>query len=139
MATVRVEAVIDRSAEQVWEAVADVGAVHRRLLPGRVVDARIEGDDRILTMPDGSQIREVIVAVDHDDRRMAYSVVGGQRMPLAYHHAAFQVFADGPRSRLVWVTDVLPHAAAAGVRARVERGIVEMKQVLEGGPADPTF
>ncbi len=74
MATVRVEATIDVSAEQVWDAVADVGAVHQRLLPGRVAD-------------------------------------------------------------------VLPHAMAGAVRARVERGIVEMKQVLESGkgPAGPTF
>jgi len=33
MATVRVEAVIDVPAQRVWEAIADVGAVHRRLLP----------------------------------------------------------------------------------------------------------
>ncbi|MBB4692286.1 hypothetical protein [Paractinoplanes abujensis] len=31
MATVRVEAVIEAAAAQVWEAVADVGSVHRRL------------------------------------------------------------------------------------------------------------
>ncbi|MET0423037.1 MAG: hypothetical protein ABW046_04145 [Actinoplanes sp.] len=42
MATVRVETVIDVPAQQVWAAIADVGAVHRRLLPGRVADARLE-------------------------------------------------------------------------------------------------
>ena len=82
-------------------------------------------------MPDGAIVRELIVAVEHAERRMAYSVVEGQRMPLAYHHAAFQVFADGEGSRLVWTTDVLPHAIAPAVRARVERGIAEIKDVLE--------
>ena len=131
MATVRVEAVINVPAHRVWDAVADVGAVHRRLLPGRVADARIEGDTRILTMPDGSQIRELIVSVDHSIRRMAYAVVEGQRLPLTYHNAAFQVVDEGDRSRLVWLTDVLPHAMAAAVHARVERGIVEIRQILE--------
>ena len=58
-------------------------------------------------------------------------MVEGQRLPLTYHHAAFQVLDEGDHSRLVWLTDVLPHAMADAVRARVERGIVEMKEVLE--------
>jgi len=114
-------------------AIADVGAVHERLLPGRVADVRMDGDTRILTMPDGAEIRELVVAVDHQTRRMAYAVQGGQRMALSHHHASFQVFDDSERdrSRLVWVTDVLPHALEAEVRARVERGVVEMKEAIE--------
>jgi hypothetical protein len=115
----------------VWDAIADVGAVHRRLLPGRVADARIEGDVRILTMPDGTRVRELILAIDHTIRRMAYAVTDGQRLPLTYHHASFQIFDEGDRSRLVWLTDVLPHDMADLVRPRVERGIAEMKAVLE--------
>ncbi|SCG64649.1 SRPBCC family protein [Micromonospora humi] len=131
MAMVRVEAIVDLPAQRVWAAVADVGAVHLRLLPGRVADARVEGDVRILTMPDGHQVRELVLGVDDGLRRMAYTVVEGQRLPLTYHHAAFQVFDEGDRSRLVWLTDVLPHAMADVVRARLERGIVEMKATLE--------
>jgi carbon monoxide dehydrogenase subunit G len=37
MASVRVEIVIEAGAEHVWAAVADAGAVHRHLLPGRVL------------------------------------------------------------------------------------------------------
>ncbi len=82
-------------------------------------------------MPDGHQVRELILGVDHDLRRMAYAVVEGQRLPLTYHHAAFQVLDEGRRSRLVWLTDVLPHHMADVVRPRVERGITEMKAALE--------
>lgn len=131
MATVCVDVVVDVPAQQVWDAIADVGAVHRRLLPGRVVETRIQDDVRILTMPDGAEVRELIVAIDHDLRRMAYTVRDGQRLPLTYHHASFQVFDRGEQSQIVWLTDVLPHALAGAVRARVERGIVEMKEVLE--------
>jgi uncharacterized protein YndB with AHSA1/START domain len=133
MATVCVEILVAVPAQQVWEAIADVGAVHQRLLPGRVADARIDGDVRTLTMPDGAQVRELILSVDHDIRRMAYAVTDGQRLPLTYHHAAFQVFEEDGRSRLVWLTDVLPHAMADVVRGRVERGIQEMKEILESG------
>ncbi|WP_433832481.1 SRPBCC family protein [Actinoplanes sp. CA-015351] len=131
MATICVETTVDIPADRAWEAVADVGAVHQRLLPGRVIAAVIEGDNRILTMPDGHQVRELILAIDHDIRRMAYTVVEGQRMPLTYHHAAFQVFEEGDHSRLVWTTDVLPHAMAALIQPRVERGLAEIKDVLE--------
>jgi uncharacterized protein YndB with AHSA1/START domain len=136
MATVRVETDINVSPRRVWDAIADVGAVHQRLLPERVVDARIEGDTRILTMPDGSRVRELIISVDHSIRRMAYAVTEGQRLPLTYHHAAFQVIDQGDRSRLVWLTDVLPHAMADAVQARVERGIIEIKQILESAETD---
>src|SRR6266511_5232617 len=101
MATVRAEAVIRVPAERVWDAIADVGAVHRRLLPGRVTDARIEDDTRVLTMPDGSEIRELIVSIDHHSRRLAYAVVEGQKLPVTYHHATFQVFDEGEHSRLI--------------------------------------
>jgi Polyketide cyclase / dehydrase and lipid transport len=132
MATVRVEIVIDADPGHVWNAVADVGAVHERLLPGRVAGARIEGDVRILTMPWGAEIRELIVAIDHETRRIAYAVQDGQRMVLSHHHASFQVADEGEgRSRLVWITDVLPHDRADDVRARCSRAVVEMKETLE--------
>ena len=133
MVSIWVEVVIDVRPEHVWAVIADVGAVHERLLPGRVAGVRMEGDTRVLTMPDGGEIRELIVAVDHRTRRMAYAVQAGQRLALAHHHASFQVFDhdEGDRSRLVWITDVLPHSAEAEVRARVERGAVEMKEVIE--------
>jgi hypothetical protein len=82
-------------------------------------------------MPDGSQVRELIISIDHSIRRMAYAVTEGQRLPLTYHHAAFQVFDEGDHTLLVWLTDVLPHAMAGAVLSRVERGIIEIKQTLE--------
>jgi hypothetical protein len=67
-------------------------------------------------------VRALIVDVDDETRRLAYAVVEG-RLPLVHHHASFQVFAEGEsRSRLVWITDVLPHELAVGIRLRVERG-----------------
>lgn len=131
MASIRKEMVIASAPQQVWLAVRDVGAVHRRLTPGYVVDTRLEGDVRILTFPNGGFVRELIVDVDDAARRLAYAVVEG-RMPLVHHHASLQVFADGEsQSRLVWITDVLPNECAAEIRIRVERGAVVMKQTLE--------
>ncbi|MCP1305724.1 SRPBCC family protein [Paenibacillus tyrfis] len=131
MATIRKEIIIDAKPEQVWDAVRDVGAVHRRFVPGYTVDTRLDGDFRILTFANGAVVREHIVAVDDEARRLAYAVVEGS-MPLVHHHASFQVFAEkDSRSRLVWITDFLPHELATEIRMRVERGAEVMKQTIE--------
>jgi hypothetical protein len=132
MASVRHEIVIDASPEHVWDVLRDVGAVHERLLPGRVAGSRVDGGQRFLTFPDGHVIRELIVALDDGTRRLAYSVVEGARPPTEYHHASFEVRAeDGRASRLIWTTDVLPHALAPRIRIVMERGALEMKEAIE--------
>jgi uncharacterized protein YndB with AHSA1/START domain len=131
MSSIHKEITVDAPPEQVWAAVSDVGAVHRRLTPGLVLDTHLAGDVRTLRFPGGAVARELIVAIDNERRRLAYSVVEG-RMPLVHHHASFQVFADGVGgTRLVWITDVLPHSLDEEVRVRVERGASVMKQALE--------
>ena len=133
MASIRKEILVDASPERVWDAVSDVGAVHQRLTPGLVLDAQLDGDTRILTFPNGGMARELIIAIDDEARRLAYTVVEG-RMPLIHHHATFEVFPEGAnQTRLVWITDFLPHTFAAEIRARVERGAAVMKQALENG------
>jgi uncharacterized protein YndB with AHSA1/START domain len=137
MASIRHEIVIDASPEHVWDVLRDVSAVHERLLPGRVADSRIEDGQRFLTFPDGHVIRELIVAVDDANRRLAYSVIEGARPPADYHHASFEVHPVGRRAtRLIWTTDVLPHALAARIRIVMERGAIEMKEAIEA--AAPT-
>ena len=132
MAAIRHEIVIEASPGQIWDVLRDVGAVHERLLPGRVAGCRIEGDQRFLTFPDGHVVRELIVAVDDRTRRLAYSVVAGARPPAEYHHASFEVRPEGDRAgRLVWITDVLPHSLADGIRIRMARGAAEMKAAIE--------
>lgn len=136
MASIHSEVVIDSRPEQVWAAIRDVGAVHQRLLPDRVVDTQLEGDVRILVFLNGSVVRELIVDVDDTNRRLAYAVIGGARPPVTHHHASFQVFAQGSdRSRLVWITDLLPHTLGPKARARVERGAQDMKRTLEQAAA----
>ena len=131
MASIRKEILIEGAPELVWSAVRDVGAVHRRLVPGYVLDTRLDRDFRILTLPGGGEVRELIVDVDVGARRLAYAVIEG-RMPITHHSAWLQVFAEGgDRSRLVWGTDVLPNDLATELSARVEQGAAVMKRTLE--------
>ena len=52
-----------------WDAIRDVGAIHRRLAPGFVVDTKMDGDARIVTFGNGLVARELIVDIDEDHRR----------------------------------------------------------------------
>ncbi|MRH87490.1 SRPBCC family protein [Nocardia sp. SYP-A9097] len=131
MASIRHEILIDAAPHHIWDVIRDVGNVHERLLPGRVAGTRVEGVERFLSFPDGHVIRELIIDIDEEARRLAYAVVEGARPALDFHHASFEVCDEGARGRLVWITDVLPESAAAEVRIRTEFGIREMKQAIE--------
>jgi carbon monoxide dehydrogenase subunit G len=133
MASVRKEILIDARPEDVWAAVRDFGAPHQRLVPGFVVDARLEGNDRVLTFSNGLVVRELLVDIDDEARRLAYAAGGGR---VTHLNASIQVFADGERrSRLVWIVDLLPNDLTQLIRANVEQASTVMKQTLERQPA----
>jgi hypothetical protein len=129
MASIRKEIVIEASAESVWAAVRDVGALHHRLVPGFVVDTRLEEGARVVTFGNGLVARELIVDLDDEARRLAWSARGGR---LTHHNASAQVFAEAPgRSRLVWIADLLPHELEGDIRAMIEQAATIMKKTLE--------
>ena len=130
MASIRTEISIDAHPDVVWDAVRDVGALHQRLVPGFVVDTRLEDGARIVTFASGLVVRELIVDLDDRTRRLAWAARGGR---LAHHNASAQVLADGDgRTRLVWIADLLPDEVAGDVRAMMEHGAAVMKKTLEG-------
>ena len=129
MASIHKEIEIDARPEDVWDALRDWGAIHQRLVPGFVVDARLDGPDRIVTFFNGMEVRELLIDLDDEARRLAWSVVDG---PYTHHNGVAQVFAVGEeRSRFVWVADLLPDAAAAATGEMMEKGIGVVKQTLE--------
>jgi hypothetical protein len=128
MASVRKEILIDAGPDDVWAALRDWGAVHQRLVPGFATDARLEGDDRIVTFFTGAVVREVLIDLDDDARRLVWSVVDG---PYSHHNGAAQVFANDGRTRFVWVADFLPDELAERTDGLMERGIGVIKETME--------
>jgi carbon monoxide dehydrogenase subunit G len=129
MASIRKEISIDARPEDVWAALRDVGALHTRLVPGFVVDTRLEEGARIVTFGNGTVARELIVDVDDETRRVVWSVVGGR---FTHHNASAQVFADGAgRSRFVWIADLLPSDLVGDISALMEQGSAVIKKTLE--------
>ncbi len=128
MASIHKEISLAASPAAVWDVVRDIGAVHTRFAPGFVVDTTMDGPDRIVTFANGFVAREVIVDIDQSRRRLAYSVRSER---IAHHNASFQVLAEGAGSRLIWIADVLPEAAATTVGAMMEEGIQMAKKALD--------
>lgn len=129
MASIRKEILIAAGPEDVWDAVRDVGAVHRRMAPGFITDTKMDGDARIVTFANGLVLRELIVDVDDKARRFVWAAVGGQ---VKHHNGSMQVFAEGEgASRLVWIADILPNEIAGPASAIMEQSIGLTKQTLE--------
>ena len=131
MASIRREFVIDVRPEAVWDAVRDVGALHKRLVPGFVTGCRLEEGARIVTFGNGMVVKELIVDLDDAARRLAWSATGGR---LTHHNASMQVFAEGgKRTRAVWTADLLPNEMARQIAAMIDQGCAVMKKTLERG------
>jgi len=133
MATIQKEIEIAQDRSLVWDAIRDVGAIHKRLVPGFVVECRLEGDSRIITFANGMVMREVIVTVDDKTYRHAWSARGE---PFTHHNASIQVFAAGAaKCRVVWIADLLPNDLTETVEEMILQGLGVMKRTLEGGTA----
>jgi carbon monoxide dehydrogenase subunit G len=133
MASIRREIRVPVPAEKVWDAVRDFGAVHERLVPGVLTDGRLDGDgSRVVTFATGTVVREVLVGVDDEVRRMVYAVVESP-FGFAHHSSSIEVFDDAgdPNGcRLVWVSDVLPDTLAGPVGDLMDQGAAAMAKTL---------
>src|SRR5690242_21268777 len=129
MASIRREVRIDTRPETAWDALRDVGALHTRLVPGFVVDTRLEPGARIVTFGNGTVLRELIVDVNDETKRVVWSA---RREQLTHHNASVQAFAgeDG-QTRVVWIADVLPNEAAGPMSQLIEQAMRVMKKTLD--------
>lgn len=129
MATIYHEFAVDAPAQFVWEAIKDVGAVHTRLAQGFVTATELADGERIVTFANGFVVRERIIGVNDDVRRLAYCSVGGRA---SHHNAYFQVYpVNEEQSRVLWVTDLLPEEVRAPIEQMVTQGAEAMKRTLE--------
>ena len=128
MASIHKEIPIDAHPDDVWAAVRDFGAVHRRLAPGFVIEAQLEGEARILTFANGTVARELLVDCDDARRRLVYAVISER---VKQHSASVQVLADGDtRSRLTWIVDVLPNEIASYIDGQMDQAALAMQKAL---------
>jgi hypothetical protein len=128
MASIYKDIPIDAHPNDVWAAVRDFGAVHRRLVPGFVLDARLDGEARIVTFANGTVARELLVDCDDAQRRLVYAVISER---VKQHSASVQVAADGDtRARLIWIVDILPNEIAPYIDGQMDQAALAMQKAL---------
>jgi len=128
MASIHKNTTVDAHPNDVWAAVRDFGNPHTRLVPGFVLDARPDGDARIVTFANGTVARELLVDCDDARRRLVYAVISER---VKQHSASVQVVADGDtRARLIWIVDVLPHEIAPYIGAQMDQAALAMQKAL---------
>jgi Polyketide cyclase / dehydrase and lipid transport len=128
MASINKDILIDAHPDDVWAAVRDFGAVHQRLAPGFVIDARLEGDARIVTFHNGTVARELLVDCDDARQRLVYAVISER---VKHYSASVQVAADGEvRTRMIWIVDVLPNEIAPYIADQMDQAVLAMQKAL---------
>lgn len=119
---------------EAWDALRDYGAVHQRVAPGFVIDARLDGNDRIVTFVGGAVARERLITLDDDRRRLVYSVVDSPLGP-THHQSSVEVLDPEEGSagcRVVWTTDVLPETLAPVIDGMMDQGAIAIARALAG-------
>jgi len=130
MASIRKQIALPVPAAEVWDALADFYAVHTRVAPGFLTDLKVEDGARVVTFANGSVAREVLVACDHDHRRLVYTIPS-ERM--SAHSASFQVSeAEDGGCEVTWITDVLPDEIAPYIDGQMSQGAEVMRATLTG-------
>ena len=128
MATISKEFRIDASPADVWDALADFGALHQRLVPGFVTACEIDGETRTVTFSNGTVARELLVTSDADRRRLVYAITGER---VKHYSAAAQVLDDGQGgTRFNWTVDLLPNELAPHISGQMDLGVAAMQQAL---------
>jgi hypothetical protein len=117
---------------EVWDALSDFGSLHERLVPGFVVEARLEGQDRVITFASGAVATERLVSADRQRHRLVYAVVEGG-LPFTHHQSSVElVTPDGTDKgcRIVWTTDLLPHDLDPVVDSLMDAGAAAMARAF---------
>lgn len=129
MASIYKELRVDSSPEALWQRVRDVGNI-ASLMPNFLQGSHLADEHtRSCALPDGGELREQIITVDDDRRRVVYSIVASP-MQLNAHSASMQVLSDDEGSKLVWVTDFLPDEAAAGFGEALDAATQDLANTL---------
>ena len=131
MASILRDKVIDVTPEELWSVLRDWGGLPK-LAPGFVVETKLDKGDRIVTFAHGAVVREVLVDLDDDERRLAWSIVDG---PYTHHNGSATVVDEGGRARFVWRTDLLPDETAERTAGMMEQGLEAIKAGMENARA----
>lgn len=127
--SVRREVVVGVDADTAWHVVGRPELLHH-WFPG-VVDCRVDGDVREVTLATGLTLDETILTCDPLQRRFQYRISGGF---FADHLASLDVIPLEDDTCLVtYATDADPAAMAVVLGGATGAALAELRRRLESG------
>lgn len=127
--SVRREVVVRVDADTAWRVVGRPDVLHH-WFPG-IVDCRVDGDTRTVTLGTGLALQETILTNDPLQRRFQYRIAGG---PFTEHLATLDVVALGDDASLVtYASDAAPATMAIVLGGATAGALAELRRQLEAG------
>jgi uncharacterized protein YndB with AHSA1/START domain len=122
---------------EVWNLAGDPARVHEWFTP--VVDVRIKGDERTVTMANGATLVERLV--DRDDPTLTYSYEVLSGIPgLTSHRATIWVTPHARGATINWRQQATSEREDYDIEARLSAlmtvGLERLRDVLEGATGD---
>jgi carbon monoxide dehydrogenase subunit G len=128
MASGKAEASIAKNPDEIWKVLSDFGGL-ADYMPG-IDSCTVEGDVRTVgTM--GIVVKEQLVELDNDQRRLVYSVVESPMDNMISHLATITVEAEGSGSHLTWEVAVEPDDLLGLFLPVYEGSVKALKQKFE--------
>jgi len=128
MATIHREFEITATPDAAWKALRDVGRVNELIT--FLGEVTVDGDRRTCSLGEQGVLDELIVSVDDERRRLAYSIRASP-FNFEYHHASMQVVpGEGPGARFVWTSDVKPDEAVPALSEAIDGAVESFRRTL---------
>jgi hypothetical protein len=129
MATIVSKLETSASPEEAWDAIRDVGALHTRLAPGFIADTKLEPGARVVTFANGMVVREPIVTIDDEAKRLVWTAEGGRT---THYNGSLQVSPrPGGGATDVWTANFLPDEIKPQLAQLIAAGTAAMKRSLD--------
>jgi carbon monoxide dehydrogenase subunit G len=137
MVDVTVNTRVPAAVQQVWDTIGKFGALadwHPAVVSSETEDG---GKKRRLTLVDGSQILEELVAQDEGSHTYTYTIVQPGPMPVQNYEATIKVEDDGQgNSKVTWSGQFEPTSNPDDARKAVENvyqtGLENLKKMMGG-------
>ncbi|MEM7762362.1 MAG: SRPBCC family protein [Cyanobacteria bacterium P01_A01_bin.40] len=117
MASIYKQFQINAPSDRVWSKMSDLGEVHGLL--GMLTDAKINGDTRICKTQSGNSLKELIISVDSEHKRMVYAITESP-FNFEFHVASWQAIPDGDSIIFEWYTDLKPDNLAETIEIIID-------------------
>lgn len=126
MATIHKKFKINAPIDRVWSKMSDLAGVHSLL--GMLTNAKVDGDTRVCQTQDGVSLKELIVSVDKEQKRLVYAIVESL-FNFEFNSASWQVIPDGDRTIFEWYTDLKPDNLAETIELIIDG---EEENIIKG-------